>query len=91
MTIRCNPSDMLRTLSKQLRAAEVKEPTANVALMEAATRKKAHWVKPTIVAEVFHQGLGGQGLLRHPAFKTIRADKKPADLTLEDSKRKQKT
>ena len=21
--------------------------------MEAATRKKAHWVKPTIVAEVF--------------------------------------
>jgi bifunctional non-homologous end joining protein LigD len=72
--------DLLRTLSKQLRAAEVKEPTANVALMEAATRKKAHWVKPTIVAEVFHQGLGGQGLLRHPALKTIRADKAPKDL-----------
>jgi ATP-dependent DNA ligase len=45
-----------------------------------ATRKKAHWFKPTIVAEVFHHGLGGQGLLRHPASKTIRADKAPKDL-----------
>jgi bifunctional non-homologous end joining protein LigD len=82
--------DMLRTLSKELRAAEVKGPTANVALMETATRKKAHWVKPMFVAEVFHQGLGGQGLLRHPALKTIRVDKTPADLALEVSRRKAK-
>jgi bifunctional non-homologous end joining protein LigD len=82
--------DMLRTLSKQLRAAEVKEPTGNVALMEAATRKKAHWVNPTIVAEVFHQGLGGQGLLRHPALKTIRVDKNPADLATDGKSRKRK-
>jgi len=48
--------------------------------MEASTRRKAHWVKLTIVAEVFHQGLGSQHLLRHPSFKAIRADKTPKSL-----------
>lgn len=67
-------------MSRTLRAREVRVPTANDALIENSTRRKAHWVKPTIVAEVFHQGLGGQGLLRHPALKAIRADKKPATL-----------
>ena len=79
--------ELLRTLAKQLRPQEVKTPTANVTLMEAATRRKAHWVKPTIVAEVFHQGLGSQHLLRHPALKAIRADKTPKSLAAE-SKRK---
>jgi bifunctional non-homologous end joining protein LigD len=72
--------ELLRTLSKQLRAAEVKVPTADDRLMEPSTRRKAHWVEPALVAEVFHQGLGGQGLLRHPALKAIRPDKTPADL-----------
>jgi ATP-dependent DNA ligase len=45
-----------------------------------------------LVVEVFYQGIGGQGgLLRQPAFKTIRADKKPVDLATEDSKRKPKS
>ena len=72
--------EMLRELSKTLRATEVKEPSANAALMEASTRRKAHWVKPTIVAEVFYQAIGTQGLLRHPALKGIRPDKTPNDL-----------
>jgi bifunctional non-homologous end joining protein LigD len=79
--------DLLRTLAKQLRPTEVREPTANVALIEAATRRKAHWVKPTIVAEVFHQGLGSQHLLRHPSLKAIRADKTPKSLAAEAKKR----
>jgi bifunctional non-homologous end joining protein LigD len=79
--------ELLRTLAKQLKLQEVKIPTANAALMEAATRRKAHWVKPTIVAEVFHQGLGSQHLLRHPSLKAIRADKTPTSLAAE-SKRK---
>jgi bifunctional non-homologous end joining protein LigD len=80
--------EMLRTLTKTLRPREVDEPTANPALMEKATVRKAHWVKPTIVAEVFHQGLGGQGLLRHPSLKAIRADKTPKSLAAESKRKK---
>jgi bifunctional non-homologous end joining protein LigD len=81
--------ELLRSLAKTLRPQEVTTPTANAALMEAATRRKAHWVKPALVAEVFHQGVGGQGLLRHPALKAIRADKTPKSLAVE-SKRKRR-
>lgn len=80
--------ELLRSLSKTLRAQEVAKPTANDSLIENSTRKKAHWVKPTIVAEVFHQGLGGQGLLRHPSLKAIRADKTPASLKAEQREQK---
>lgn len=82
--------ELLRTLSKQLRAAEVKEPTADDRLMENSTRRKAHWVKPALVVEVFHQGLGGQGLLRHPALKAVRADKTPKSLAAESKVKRKK-
>jgi len=78
---------MLRTLSKQLRAEEVMGATADDRLMENSRRRKAHWVEPTIVVEVFHQSLGGQGLLRHPSLKTIRVDKTPKSLASEAAKR----
>ena len=80
--------ELLRSLSKTLRGQEVARPTADDSRIENSTRKKAHWVKPTIVAEVFHQGLGGQGLLRHPALKAIRADKTPASLKGEQRKQR---
>lgn len=79
--------ELLRSLAKTLRPKEVKTPTANAAYMDAATLRKAHWVKPTIVAEVFHQGFGSQQLLRHPSLKAIRVDKTPKSLA-EESKRK---
>ena len=79
--------ELLRSLAKELRSAEVKTPTANAALMDAPTRRKAHWVAPAIVAEVFHQGFGGQHLLRHPALKAIRADKTPKSLAAESKRR----
>ncbi len=75
--------ELLRSLSKTLGSQEVTKPTANDELIENSTRRKAHWVKPTIVAEVFHQGFGGQGLLRQPSLKAIRADKTPASLKAE--------
>jgi bifunctional non-homologous end joining protein LigD len=79
--------DLLRSLAKELRPTTVKRPAANAALMEATMRRKAHRVKPTIVAEVFHQGLGAQHLLRHPSLKAIRVDKTPKSLAAE-AKRK---
>ena len=41
--------ELLRSLAKTLRPQEVKTPTANAALMEAATRRKAHWVEPALL------------------------------------------
>jgi bifunctional non-homologous end joining protein LigD len=79
---------LLRTLARQLRPAIVTRPTASVASMDAATRRKAHWVEPTLVAEVFHQGLGSQHLLRHPSLKAIRADKTPKSLAAESKRRR---
>ena len=78
----------LRALRKQLSTDIVTTPSANAELMERKDRALAIWVKPRIVVEVFHQGLGGQGLLRQPAFKTLRADKTPADLAADDKDRK---
>lgn len=78
--------ELLRSLAKTLRPAQVDAPTANTARLDAATRRKAHWVKPTIVAEVFHQGLGSQHLLRHPSLKAIRADKTPKSLAAESKR-----
>ena len=80
--------ELLRSLAKTLRPHEVAEPTADTAPMDAATRRKAHWVEPTIVAEVFHQGLGSQNLLRHPSLKAIRADKTPKSLAAESKKKR---
>jgi bifunctional non-homologous end joining protein LigD len=80
--------EQLRTLRKHLSKLVVKEPAANIQLMARKDRALAIWVKPELVLEAFHQGLGGQGLLRQPAFKAIREDKSPADLKKESLARK---
>jgi bifunctional non-homologous end joining protein LigD len=43
----------------------------------------AHWVKPTLVAEVRFTEWSEAGALRHPAFLGLRADKKAADVVRE--------
>jgi bifunctional non-homologous end joining protein LigD len=70
----------LLELRARLQADVVEDAPADIALMARKDRALALWVKPRLVVEVFHQGIGGQGLLRQPAFKAIRADKTPADL-----------
>jgi len=71
---------LLRELRKQLEAARVKETPADLTLMDRKDRAEARWTRPKIVVEVFYQGLGSTGLLRQPAFKTMRLDKKVKDL-----------
>ena len=78
----------LRALRKQLARDIVATPSANAELMERKDHALAIWVKPRLVVEVFHQGFGGQGLLRQPAFKTLREDKTTKDLAAEDKGRK---
>lgn len=70
----------LRRLRQQLARSTVDQPPADTALMSAPDRRLAIWVRPRLVAEVYYQGYGGQGLLRQVAFKTFRADKTVEDL-----------
>ncbi len=70
----------LRELRKQLMRLKVESTPVDVSAMPPKDRHGAHWVAPKMVIEVFHQGIGGQGLLRQPAFKTIRVDKSLKDL-----------
>lgn len=70
---------MLRQLSSVLRPAAVAQPTVTVDGIDSDLRR-AKWVKPQQVVEVFYRGHSSQGLLRHTAFKTLREDKTVADL-----------
>ena len=71
---------LLRELRRKLDKDIVDRPTADPERMERKDRPLAIWVRPKIVVEAFHQGLGTQGLLRQPSFKAVRADKTPRDL-----------
>lgn len=71
----------LRALRERLDKTVVPDAPADIRLMSRKDQALAIWVKPMLVVEVFHQGIGGQGLLRQPAFKALRLDK-----TLEDLK-----
>ncbi len=43
----------------------------------------AHWLKPQLVCEVDYLELTADGLMRHPSFQGLRADKKPRQVILE--------
>ncbi len=46
--------------------------------------KDAHWVTPTLVGEVVYAERTGEGMLRHPAWRGLRPDKRPADVRWEE-------
>lgn len=70
---------LLTTLAAQLAKGARATPTAHVDVDDPELRR-ARWVTPRLVAEVFHHGRGNQGLLRQPSLKTIRRDKRATDL-----------
>ncbi len=47
-------------------------------------RNGIHWIDPTLVAEVAFTEWTSDGLLRHPVFKGLRADKSAAEVRRED-------
>ncbi|MGH8173397.1 MAG: non-homologous end-joining DNA ligase, partial [Rhodanobacteraceae bacterium] len=76
--------EQLRTFRKDFeRSRSAKEP-ADTSLLPRTDRATAIWVKPKWVVEVFYQGIGNKGLLRQPAFKTLRQDKRVGDLKNSD-------
>jgi bifunctional non-homologous end joining protein LigD len=44
--------------------------------------RTAHWVRPLLVGEVVYRTVTTDGRLRHVAWRGIRADKDPGDVTL---------
>jgi bifunctional non-homologous end joining protein LigD len=81
----------LRALRKELHRTVIDAPVADIELMERPDRRLAIWVKPTLVVEAFFQGVGGGGLLRQPAFKTVRRDKTPKDIAEAKSPKRKST
>ena len=70
---------LLGDLLKQFKAIGQKStPTDDTP--PARERKNAHWLKPKLVAEIRFTGWTPDGMLRHPAFIGIRADKHPGDV-----------
>ena len=46
--------------------------------------RNAHWVKPTLVAEVTFTEWTSDGKIRHPSFQGLREDKPARDIRRED-------
>jgi bifunctional non-homologous end joining protein LigD len=78
--------EQLISLRKQLQKDLVATPAADIGLMARPDQRLGIWVKPRLVVEAYFQGIGGQGLLRQPAFKTLRLDKTPGDLIMDAAK-----
>jgi bifunctional non-homologous end joining protein LigD len=68
-------SAQLRAFRERLAKTVIDKPPADIRLMSRKDQALAIWVRPRMIVEVFHQGIGTQGLLRQPAFKAVRPDK----------------
>lgn len=73
--------DMLAELDQKLRRlAHKANPFANVPEERA---RSAHWVKPSLVAEVTYTELTSDDIMRHPSFVGLREDKEASEVQME--------
>ena len=70
----------LRDLRERLRPLEVPRCPLEVT---PKTSEPATWVNPELVCEVRFAGWTRDGILRHPAYRTLRPDQRPEDCTRE--------
>jgi bifunctional non-homologous end joining protein LigD len=71
---------LLRDLYKTLSGLE----TASSPFVGGAVERGAHWVAPSLVAEVAFSNWTRDGRLRHPRFIALRSDKASRDVVRED-------
>ena len=77
-----NDKTVLTLFRKLQRLEQDKAPFVNPP--RGFEAKGAHWVKPTLVAEVQFMEWSDVGALRHPAFIGLRADKRATDVIREE-------
>lgn len=71
-------------LRRQLNALEQdSSPFADV--VPAPVRKRAHWVRPTLIAEVAFTEWTNDGRVRHPSFQGLRSDKPASSIVREEA------
>jgi bifunctional non-homologous end joining protein LigD len=69
---------LLADLAPRLQALEVPKPPVDPAPRGAAARG-VHWIRPRLVADVAFTERTRDGILRHPTFRGLRADKRPQE------------
>ena len=75
-------SDAMRDkILKQMEARRIEKPA--FASVPRDIARKAHWVRPELVAEIAYAELTPDGSVRHASFQGMRADKKASQVVLE--------
>jgi bifunctional non-homologous end joining protein LigD len=70
----------LSRLMKIMSPLEQKAATVEAPRVEV---RDAHWLRPTLVAEIAYTEMTNEGTLRHPSYLGLREDKKPEAVVLE--------
>lgn len=76
---------LLRDIRKQLDCIETRRPAFENPPVGAEARG-VHWVSPKLVAQITYHNETSDGLLRHPSFEGLRADKNPKEVVREKAK-----
>ncbi len=71
---------LIQDLMERMRSLEVEKAPVEV---PRADRKGAHWIKPSLVAEINFSEFTDDGILRHPSFVALREDKLAKDVVKE--------
>ena len=71
---------LIEDLMKRMEPLETDKAAAEV---PRAERKGAHWIKPTLVAEINFAEFTSDGILRHPSFVALREDKPAKEVVRE--------
>ena len=72
--------DTMADILAKLKKLEAKEPAFDV---PKSVRRRSHWVKPQLVAEVAFTEFTDNGTLRHPSFIALREDKPAKEIVHE--------
>jgi bifunctional non-homologous end joining protein LigD len=74
----------LSTLSREFKKlVQETPPYDDYPANKLIPRARVHWLRPELVCDVEFTEWTPDGLLRHPSFKGLRRDKKPAEVTRE--------
>jgi len=73
-------TQVLHDLRERLEKIEAKKPAAEVPRAEA---RGAHWVKPSLVAEIAFAEFTAENVVRHASFLGLREDKQAEDVVAE--------